>query len=71
MTYRIEAQGYGGGGASIRPIIVDSIVKAKEEMQDLLACDHAVQLYKMQEDGSKKYMQFEHYATYHVTILDD
>lgn len=68
--YEIRAQGYGGGGASIRPITVDNINEAKEEIADLLSCDYAVQLYKIEEDGSKKVINFESYTSYNVVIIE-
>lgn len=68
--YEIRAQGYGGSGASIPPITVNTISEAKEEIADLLSCDHAVQLYKIEEDGSKKAINFESYTSYSVVILE-
>lgn len=66
--YEIRARCRGGLGASIRPIVVATIGEAKEEIEDLLACDHAVQLYKISGD-ERTTMQFEFYTSYHVSIL--
>jgi len=68
--YRIKAQGYGGGGASIRPYVSDNLENIKSEMSDLLESDHAVQLYKIQDDGSEVRVDYEAASRGHTIYID-
>jgi hypothetical protein len=68
--YRIKAQGYGGGGASIRPYVSDNLENIKSEMSDLLESDHAVQLYKIQDDGSEVRVDYEAASRGYTIYID-
>jgi hypothetical protein len=68
ITYRIKAQGYGGGGPSIPTIETTSIEVAQNEIADLIGTDHAVQLYVVDSNGNETRMEFEWYSTVTVNI---
>lgn len=71
MMYRIEAQGYGGFGPSVRPMTTSDLNAVREEIADLIESDHAVQLYKVNTDGSKTRIDFECRTTVTVDIEDE
>jgi hypothetical protein len=66
--YRIKAQGYGGGGPSVPTTDSDDINVIREQMEDLIDSDHAVQLYKVDADGVETRISFEYYTTTTVAI---
>lgn len=68
--YRVNGQGYGGGGPSVNPFESDNIKEIKERMADLLESDHAVQLYRVNDDGTVKRINFEYYTSVTVRIDD-
>jgi len=68
--YRIKAQGYDGGGVSIRPYVSDNLENIKSEMSDLLESDHAVQLYKIQDDGSEVRVDYEAASRGYTIYID-
>ena len=66
--YRVNGQGYGGGGPSVTPFESDNLSAIKDRMSDLLESDHAVQLYRVNEDGSVKRISFDYYTSISVRI---
>jgi hypothetical protein len=66
--YRVTGQGYGGGGPSVSPFESDNLSAIKDHMSDLLESDHAVQLYRVNDDGTVKRVNFEYYTTISVRI---
>jgi hypothetical protein len=67
MKYRVHAQGYGGGGASVRPFESSDKKEIIEHIENLLETDHAVQLYEIDDNDNKKKIEFEHYSS--VTVV--
>jgi hypothetical protein len=67
MKYRVHAQGYGGGGASVNPYESSDKNKVKRHIEDLLETDHAVQLYEIDDNGNKNKIEFEHYSS--ITVI--
>ena len=68
--YLVNGQGYGGGGPSVSPFESDNLNAIKDRIADLLESDHAVQLYKVNDDGSTTQVEFEHYTSVFVRIND-
>jgi hypothetical protein len=68
--YIVKGQGYGGGGPSVTPFESDSISEIKDRMIELLESDHAVQLYRVNADGTVKPVEFEYYTNITVNIDD-
>lgn len=68
IKYLVNGQGYGGGGPSVSPFESSDLKKIKERIAELLESDHAVQLYKIDENGVKTHVEFEHYSTVSVWI---
>jgi hypothetical protein len=66
--YRVNGQGYGGGGPSVSPFESDNLNAIKDRIADLIESDHAVQLYKVNDDGSTTHVEFEHYNSVSVRI---
>lgn len=65
--YRVHAQGYGGGGASVNPFESTDKKEIIEHIEGLLETDHAVQLYEIDDNGNRKKIEFEHYSS--VTVI--
>ena len=66
--YKVKAQGYGGSGPSVSPFESDDLSLVRGEIADLLSSDHAVQLYRINEDGSETPVEFEYYTTITVDM---
>lgn len=66
--YRVTGQGYGGSGPSVSPFESDNISAVKDRMIDLLESDHAVQLYRVNNDGTVTQVDFEYYTNITVSI---
>ena len=49
--YLVNGQGYGGGGPSVSPFESTNLEEIKERIAELLESDHAVQLYKIDENA--------------------
>lgn len=64
--YKVKAQGYGGGGPSVSPFISSNINEIKEHIESLLETDHAVQLYKIDENGNETQIEFEYTTNINV-----
>lgn len=67
-TYKVNAQGYGGGGPSVSPFVSTDLNVVKSEIEDLIASDHAVQLYLVKDDGTEERLDYEVYSTVNVVI---
>lgn len=66
--YLVNGQGYGGGGPSVSPFESTNLEEIKERIAELLESDHAVQLYKIDENDAKTRIEFEHYTSVTVRI---
>jgi hypothetical protein len=68
--YIVKGQGYGGGGPSVSPFESDDISAVKDRMIELLESDHAVQLYRVNANGTVTQVEFEYYTNITVSIND-
>lgn len=66
--YIVKGQGYGGGGPSVTPFESNDIAAVRERISELLESDHAVQLYRVNTDGTVKQIEFEYYTNITVSI---
>jgi hypothetical protein len=66
--YIVKGQGYGGGGPSVRPFESDNLNEVKDRISELIESDHAVQLYRVNTDGTVKSVEFECYTNVSVRI---
>lgn len=66
--YIVKGQGYGGGGPSVTPFESDDVAAVKDRISELLESDHAVQLYRVNADGTTKQVSFEYYTNITVSI---
>lgn len=69
--YLVKGQGYGGGGPSVSPFESSNLAEVKERISELIESDHAVQLYKIDEDGVKTQIEFNYYTTVNVEIYEE
>lgn len=67
-TYLVKAQGYGGGGPSANPFESLDLHEIKGVIEELLSSDHAVQLYRIEDDGTAVDIPFEYYNYTKCTI---
>ena len=68
--YRVNGQGYGGGGPSVTPFESSDINEIQERIEELINSDHAVQLYRINDDGTVKRLNFEYYTSVTVEIKE-
>lgn len=68
--YIVRGQGYGGGGPSVSPFESSNLKEVKDHIAELLESDHAVQLYKLDDDGNKTQVEFNYYTTVTVEIYE-
>jgi hypothetical protein len=70
-TFIIKAQGYGGGGPSLRPFETTSLQEAINEIEDLLDSDHSVKLYKLDYNGKEIPMNYTAHSYTKVYIGEE
>lgn len=68
--YIVHGQGYGGGGPSVSPFESSNLKEIKERIAELLESDHAVQLYKVDDNGIKTHVEFNYYTTINVEVYE-
>ena len=68
--YIVNGQGYGGGGPSVSPFESSNLKEIKDRIAELLETDHAVQLYKVDDNGIKTHIEFNYYTTVTVEIYE-